>query len=528
MAAAPGTDLSALRLLVRSPRLRRLASLTFGSLISATDPVTVLAVFQKLGVKVDLFSMVFGESVLNDAVAIVLSRTLLSFNEPGTEVDQESILAACQLFGVIFVGSGIIGGVGGVIASLVFKVLDLKHHDELLYMEAALSFAFPWCAYFVAEASELSGIVAILACGMVMATYTRPNFSPRAIRLTARAYKCVALIAETFVFVYLGMAVITFPIFTSTVWQFTFWATMACFVGRLHIYIGSWMTNWFRGPDSDPPPISPAFQFVMWFSGLRGGVAFALASVSFVALDFPQTCGGITGPNADDIKLTNPHCTEDRNDSLAILQATMLIAVFTIFVFGGAITSVAIAYDVLEKKGRAEPVELRKSTTGDSWTFSDVGHNFLLGMLTHEKTYARESRVRFDAVYKPEHDVEGEFSKLKREFMSARPLVRGSTTKDMKFTLTEEHLTTVRAPGDRCRVTHPHPTAARHSSPRVHPAALADPRIAAARAADHEGGQSGRPALPATEPLDEAAREGNRRGGGRPRPGCAAGGRPRA
>jgi len=71
-----------------------LASLTFGSLISATDPVTVLAVFQALGVKVDLFSMVFGESVLNDAVAIVLSRTLLSFNKPGTVVDRASIMAA--------------------------------------------------------------------------------------------------------------------------------------------------------------------------------------------------------------------------------------------------------------------------------------------------------------------------------------------------------------------------------------------------------------------------------------------------
>ena len=34
---------------------------------------------------------------------------------------------------------------GGVLSSLVFKVLDLKHHDEMLYMEAALSFAFPWC-----------------------------------------------------------------------------------------------------------------------------------------------------------------------------------------------------------------------------------------------------------------------------------------------------------------------------------------------------------------------------------------------
>ena len=40
---------------------------------------------------VDLFSMVFGESVLNDAVAIVLSRTLLGFNTPGVEVNSETI-----------------------------------------------------------------------------------------------------------------------------------------------------------------------------------------------------------------------------------------------------------------------------------------------------------------------------------------------------------------------------------------------------------------------------------------------------
>jgi len=273
----------------------RYGEMSLGSLISATDPVTVLAVFQALGVKIDLFSMVFGESVLNDAVAIVLSRTLLSFNNPENPVDAEHILGAGKLFLIIFVGSLLIGAVGGILSSLTFKLLDLRHHDEMLYMEAALSFVFPWCAYFVAEASELSGIVSIMSCGMVMATYTRPNFSPRAVRLTARAYKVVALIAETFVFVYLGMATITFPIFTYTVWHFFFWATLACFVGRLHIYIGSFLTNCFRDATSKPLPISPAYSFVMWFSGLRGGVAFALASVSYVAGDFPSTCGGFDG-----------------------------------------------------------------------------------------------------------------------------------------------------------------------------------------------------------------------------------------
>lgn len=49
-------------------------SLLFGSLISATDPVTVLAIFHDLHVDVDLYSLVFGESVMNDAVAIVLYR----------------------------------------------------------------------------------------------------------------------------------------------------------------------------------------------------------------------------------------------------------------------------------------------------------------------------------------------------------------------------------------------------------------------------------------------------------------------
>ena len=50
----------------------------------------VIAVFNKIGVKVDLFSMVFGESVLNDAVAIVLSTTLLTFNTPGAQVDVDT------------------------------------------------------------------------------------------------------------------------------------------------------------------------------------------------------------------------------------------------------------------------------------------------------------------------------------------------------------------------------------------------------------------------------------------------------
>ena len=105
----------------------------------------------------------------------------------------------------------------GLLSAYVFKKLDLRHHHDMLFLECALSFTFPWAGYYTAEANHYSGIVTILFCGMVMATYTRYNFSSEAVELTARAYKCVALLAETYVFVYLGMAVFSFPIFDHTV-----------------------------------------------------------------------------------------------------------------------------------------------------------------------------------------------------------------------------------------------------------------------------------------------------------------------
>ena len=128
--------------------------------------------------------MVFGESVLNDAVAIVLSRTLLGFNKPGTVVNAESIMAAVVSFCTIFGGSLLIGAVFGLASAYVFKALDMRHHEEHLFMQCALSFAFPWAAYFTSEALELSGIVTILFCGMIMNYYTKCNFSENAKYLT--------------------------------------------------------------------------------------------------------------------------------------------------------------------------------------------------------------------------------------------------------------------------------------------------------------------------------------------------------
>merc|ERR1719291_737131 len=381
--------------------LGMLPSLVFGSLISATDPVTVLAVFQALRVKDDLFSMVFGESVLNDAVAIVLSRTLLMFIE--VEVSASSIAAAGISFCKIFGGSVVIGGMFGALSSLVFKYLHMKEHHDILFLECALSFTFPWAAYYVAEGLELSGIVTILFCGIVMATYTRHNMSDHepgvekgkggAVVLTARIYKCVALVAETYVFVYLGMAIVTFPIFEHTTVWLVIVAIGACFVGRLHIYVFSFIVNCFRGAESSPPPISGTYMHIMWFSGLRGGVAFALAAVSYahgMKGHFPSQC---LKSSTGEPYTTHTGCDglpEYFSDSLAILQTTMIIAVFTIVVFGGSITSVCRAAGVIKPKGF---VAIQEEATGEHRQM----HNYLLKFLTRETVYEVQHGQRFGA-----------------------------------------------------------------------------------------------------------------------------------
>ena len=99
---------------------------------------------------------------------------------------------------------------------------------------------------------------------------------PEPAALTAQAFAAIAKVAECYVFIYLGMAWFTFPVFQSTVWLLALVTLLACLVGRLHVYVGSLLTNRLRGAAAVGPgalpPISRGKMFVMWFSGLRGGL----------------------------------------------------------------------------------------------------------------------------------------------------------------------------------------------------------------------------------------------------------------
>lgn len=96
-------------------------SFAFGSLISATDPVAVLAIFKEMDADVNLYSIVFGESIFNDAIGIVMYETV---KDLGTDEDKsfsEEVWAAVIQFTIIFIGSLLIGALSALIVAFIQK-----------------------------------------------------------------------------------------------------------------------------------------------------------------------------------------------------------------------------------------------------------------------------------------------------------------------------------------------------------------------------------------------------------------------
>ncbi|XP_071798417.1 sodium/hydrogen exchanger 6-like [Asterias amurensis] len=242
-------------------------SLFFGALISATDPVTVLAVFHDLQVDVDMYILVFGESVLNDAVAIVLSRSVESYDSDSFEAGP--ILKSLGIFIGVFVGSFAIGSVMGCITAIVTKFTRIR---DFPLLETAIFFIMSYMCYLMAEAAQLTGIVAVLFCGIMQAHYTYNNLSEESKKRTKEVAELAQFLAESFIFSYMGISMFN-P--RNQYWDagFIFSAFFAILVGRfLNIYPLSFLLNLGR-----KQKIPWNIQHMLMFSGLRGAIAFALA-----------------------------------------------------------------------------------------------------------------------------------------------------------------------------------------------------------------------------------------------------------
>ncbi|KAG1929215.1 sodium/hydrogen exchanger 6a [Pimephales promelas] len=333
--------------------------LFFGAIVSATDPVTVLAIFNELHVDTDLYALLFGESVLNDAVAVVLSSSIVAYQPEGNNSHTFEAMAMLKSFGIflgVFSGSFALGMATGVVTALVTKFTKLR---DLPLLETALFFLMSWSTFLLAEACGFTGVVAVLFCGMTQAHYTFNNLSPESQDRTKQLFELLNFLAENFIFSYMGLTLFTFQnhVFNPI---FIVGAFLAVFLGRAaNIYPLSFLLNLGR-----KNKITPNFQHMMMFAGLRGAMTFALS-----------------------IRDTATYARQ------MMFSTTLLVVFFTVWVCGGGTTQMLSCQNIrvgvdADQENFIGPdgVERRSTKHESAWPFRiwyNFDHNYLKPILTH-------------------------------------------------------------------------------------------------------------------------------------------------
>uniref|UniRef100_A0A8C8S2T8 Sodium/hydrogen exchanger n=1 Tax=Pelusios castaneus TaxID=367368 RepID=A0A8C8S2T8_9SAUR len=241
--------------------------LLFGSLISAVDPVAVLAVFEEVHINETLFIIVFGESLLNDAVTVVLYKVFNSFVEMGPgHVQATDYLKGVAAFFVVSLGGTTVGLLFAFLLALITRFTKRVRIIEPLFV-----FLLAYMAYLAAEMVSLSSILAVTFCGICCKKYVEANISQKSRTTVKYTMKTLASSSETIIFMFLGISAVDI---SKWAWDT---ALVLCtlifilFFRAVGVVLQTWVLNRFR-----LIPLDRIDQVVMSYGGLRGAVAFAL------------------------------------------------------------------------------------------------------------------------------------------------------------------------------------------------------------------------------------------------------------
>ena len=256
------------------------AALLFGVFISATDPVAVVAVFRQLGVPERLLTIVEGESMLNDGVAIVGFNILLAAALGG----EVSVAGGFVEFFLVFFGGAAIGAVVGLVASLVLPWLGRLP-------AAALSMAVAYGGFVLAEdVLGFSGITATVAAGLVLSGLAPSRASEAVREIWDQLWESLDYVANALLFLLIGLAIAP-DLILDNLGAIALAVVVVIVARALAVVPLVSALERFAGI----PRVGWRNQAVLIWGGLRGGVALALALALPEALPQRETFVAMTG-----------------------------------------------------------------------------------------------------------------------------------------------------------------------------------------------------------------------------------------
>uniref|UniRef100_A0A3Q1FWY1 Sodium/hydrogen exchanger n=1 Tax=Acanthochromis polyacanthus TaxID=80966 RepID=A0A3Q1FWY1_9TELE len=240
-------------------------NLLFASIISAVDPVAVLNVFEDVNVNEQLYIVVFGECLFNDAVTVVLYN-MFSFVAEMPVVEPVDVFLGVARFFVVGLGGMGFGILFGFVAAFTTRFTSKVREIEPLFI-----FMYSYLAYLVAELFSISSIMAIVTCALTMKYYVEENVSQRSCTTIRHVVKMLGAISETLIFFFLGVVTITTE--HEWNWGYILFTLLFAFVWRgLGVLVLTQIINPFR-----TIPFNLKDQFGLAYGGLRGAISFALA-----------------------------------------------------------------------------------------------------------------------------------------------------------------------------------------------------------------------------------------------------------
>jgi CPA1 family monovalent cation:H+ antiporter len=233
-------------------------AIVFGALVSATDPVSVVALFRSMGVPKRLQVLLEGESLFNDGTAIVVFNLAAAIAVSGA--GQFNLVTSVVEFIRIAGGGLLVGLILGAVVSQMISRID----DHLI--ETALTTVLAYGAFLVAEAVGVSGVLAVVAAGLINGNIGPKGMSPTTKIVVYNFWENAGFLANSFIFLLIGLQIHLPVLFQN--WYSIAWAILGILAARaISIYGLAWFE---RG-------LPLKGRHVLFWSGLRGAISLALA-----------------------------------------------------------------------------------------------------------------------------------------------------------------------------------------------------------------------------------------------------------